>query len=247
MRWVAAHSNRCDYTRSYALADLARHGVSDSEIARFTAQELDDIAGDEGHALRFARDLTVNAAAVSDAQVADLIERFGADKVVAMVQLLAFSNFQDRLIGTLGLAVEPDGPLPPVAVSVDPSITQFDIPARVAPSGVSGPPGPDRVDDPAWAELDPGKVRARLAGQQGRTSRIPVPSFEDVVKGLPAGVSPPPKPIQIQWSLVCMGYQPLLGAGWSACTRGFALDSAQDRVFEETLFWVVTRTIHCFY
>jgi len=29
--------------------------------------------------------------------------------------------------------------------------------------------------------------------------------------------------------------------------RAFAEDARQDRVFEETLFWVVTRTLNCFY
>ena len=27
----------------------------------------------------------------------------------------------------------------------------------------------------------------------------------------------------------------------------FGEEAKQDRVFEESLFWVVTRTIHCFY
>ena len=44
-----------------------------------------------------------------------------------------------------------------------------------------------------------------------------------------------------------MGYQPELAAAWSACTRAFREEAKQDRVFEESLFWVVTRTIHCFY
>ena len=44
-----------------------------------------------------------------------------------------------------------------------------------------------------------------------------------------------------------MGYQPELAAAWSACTRAFGQEAKQDRVFEESLFWIVTRTIHCFY
>ena len=44
-----------------------------------------------------------------------------------------------------------------------------------------------------------------------------------------------------------MGYQPELATAWSACTRAFREESKQDRVFEESLFWIVTRTIHCFY
>jgi hypothetical protein len=44
-----------------------------------------------------------------------------------------------------------------------------------------------------------------------------------------------------------MGYQPELATGWSACTRAFGDEAKQDRVFEESLFWVVTRSITCFY
>ena len=54
-------------------------------------------------------------------------------------------------------------------------------------------------------------------------------------------------PIRIRWSLVTMGYQPEMAAAWSACTRAFGQEAKQDRVFEESLFWIVTRTIHCFY
>jgi hypothetical protein len=45
----------------------------------------------------------------------------------------------------------------------------------------------------------------------------------------------------------CIGYQPELAAAWSACTRAFGREANQDRVFEESLFWVVTRTLQCFY
>ena len=57
----------------------------------------------------------------------------------------------------------------------------------------------------------------------------------------------PEKPVRIQWNLVTQGYQPELAPAWSACTRAFGQEAKQDRVFEESLFWIVTRTIHCFY
>ena len=41
--------------------------------------------------------------------------------------------------------------------------------------------------------------------------------------------------------------RPSLALAWSACTRAFGEEAKQDRVFEESLFWVVTRQIHCFY
>ncbi len=243
MRRAAAEANRCDYTRAYAEADLRRLGQDPSALESDPVHSTPEIRA----ALDFARQLTTDASAVTDEHVAFLIEKYGPEKFVAMVQLLAYANFQDRLIHTLGLKVEPGGPLPPFEVAIDPKITEIESPKRAPREGVTGPPGPERVDDPAWAELDVEKVRTLLDSQKSRSSRIPVPSWDDVVKRLPPGATKPPKPVRIQWSLVCMGYQPLLGAAWSACTRGFALDAKQDRVFEESLFWVVTRTIHCFY
>ena len=55
------------------------------------------------------------------------------------------------------------------------------------------------------------------------------------------------KPLKIRWSLVCMGYQPELTLAWLHAMRTFGEESKQDRVFEETLFWVVTRSLNCFY
>ncbi|HEV3236020.1 MAG TPA: hypothetical protein VGZ25_03465, partial [Gemmataceae bacterium] len=76
--------------------------------------------------------------------------------------------------------------------------------------------------------------------------RIAVPTWDDVLAGLPPG-TPPPRPVKIKWSLVCTGYQPELALGWGNCTRSFGQDAKQDRVFEESLFWVVTRSLNCFY
>jgi hypothetical protein len=73
-----------------------------------------------------------------------------------------------------------------------------------------------------------------------------VPAWKDVRKHLPPDRQSG-KPLRIKWSLVCMGYQPELAAGWSACTRAYGEEARQDRVFEESLFWVVTRTLECFY
>jgi hypothetical protein len=162
-----------------------------------------------------------------------------------MVQLTAYSNFQDRLVHALGLKVEEGGPLQPVEVALDPN-AMVNVADRVAPDRAA-PPVPERLDDPEWTSLNDTEIRGLLSKQQKREGRIRVPTWDEVLAKLPPGASHPPKPVRIKWSLVCMGYQPMLGSAWSACTRGFALDAQQDRVFEESLFWVVTRTIHCFY
>jgi alkylhydroperoxidase family enzyme len=246
MRWVAAHANRCDYSRRYAEADLRRAGLDESGIAALSG-DLASFPDDERAALEFARRMTLEADTVSDADVARLMAVHGAEKVVAMVLLLAHANFQDRLLLTLGVSVEPGGPFPPLEVRLDPKAPAPEIPPRQRTEGRLAPPSPERVDDPEWTRLDFDALQKRLEGQRSGAGRIRVPTWDEVTAKQPPGYPVPPRPVRIQWSLVCFGYQPELAAAWSACTRAFGEEANQDRVFEESLFWVVTRTIHCFY
>jgi alkylhydroperoxidase family enzyme len=247
MRWVAAHANRCAYGEAYAAADLRRAGLNDAGI-RALAGDWAGLSEAERAALSFARKLTQAAYSVSDAEMARLVELYGDKQVVAMVLLLAYANFQDRLVLTLGLDVEPNGPLPPL-----------DIRFAKKP-GVSVPaaerPGPDRsrlapavsarVQDADWLALDFKNLQQQLDQQRARPTRIRVPAWEEVKKGLPSWY-PVTRPSRIQWSLVCLGYQPELSAAWLHAMRTFGQEAQQDRVFEESLFWIVTRTLQCFY
>ena len=113
--------------------------------------------------------------------------------------------------------------------------------------GRTVPDEPERIDDPFWLSMPFDDLKGRLEGQMARSSRIRVPSWEEVLRVMPADYPKPPEPVRIRWSLVTMGYQPELASAWSACTRAFGQEAKQDRVFEESLFWIVTRTIHCFY
>jgi alkylhydroperoxidase family enzyme len=246
MRWVAAEANRSPYALATAEADLRRTGADDAAIAALRAGDDSALTEIERAALDFARTMTRDAAAVTDDEVARLMDAYGPPQVVAMVQLLAYANFQDRLLLALGIPIEPDGPLPPLAVRLDRE-ARPEVPPRVKPEGANPPPAPERVDDPEWAALDFGATRRQLDDQRDRPGRIRVPTFDEVMSRLPPGARRPPRPVRIQWSLVCMGYQPELALAWSACTNLFAEEARQDRVFEESLFWVVTRTIHCFY
>ena len=102
---------------------------------------------------------------------------------------------------------------------------------------------PTRVDDPRWVALNFDALRASLDSPRANDGRIRVPSFAE----LPPDAPRPKAPVRIRWSLVCMGYQPEPATAWSAGTRNLGEEARQDRVFEESLFWGVTRTIHCFY
>jgi hypothetical protein len=137
--------------------------------------------------------------------------------------------------------------MPPPDIRFDPKANPPPVPARKAPVGRSVPDEPQRIDDPFWLSMAMGDLKKELAEQRSRSSRIRVPSWDEVLRIWPKEVPKPARPIKIRWNLVTQGYQPELTAAWFACTRAFREESKQDRVFEESLFWIVTRTIHCFY
>jgi len=90
-------------------------------------------------------------------------------------------------------------------------------------------------------------VSGKTASRREAEASAFIEMSQEVLKALPPGAPPPKNPVRIKWSLVCMGYQPELAAAWSACTKAFGEEAKQDRVFEESLFWVVTRSLQCFY
>jgi alkylhydroperoxidase family enzyme len=243
MRWVAAHANRCDCGEAYAAADLRRAGVDEAAVKEL-AGDWAKLPEKERAALTFARKLTLAADTVTDEEVAALIKLYSEKDVVAMVLLLAYANFQDRLTLTLGLSVEEGGPLPPLEVRFVRDGEPPSVPPRKAPK--EAPKAPEKTAGGEWTDIDFAGLQTRMGKQRERPGRVPVPSWEDVRRGLPKDY-PVSRPVRIRWSLVCLGYQPELAAGWSACTRAFGEEAKQDRVFEESLFWVVTRSLNCFY
>ncbi len=246
MRWAAARANGCAWTQAQALDDLLRAGVDGVGLAALTG-DWRKLPAAERAALTFARKLSAEAYRVTDDEVADLTRAYGEKRVVAMVLLLAYANFQDRLVLTLGLSPESEHPLPPLAVHFR---TGPDDPPRPAPAArakpAETPTGLERIGDAEWRALDFERLQQQMEGQRARAGRIAVPSWDEVRKLLPPGKAPA-RPLRIKWSLVCLGYQPELARGWSACTSAFGREAKQDRVFEESLFWVVTRSLQCFY
>src|SRR5205807_10107197 len=107
------------------------------------------------------------------------------------------------------------------------------VPAGRAPDDAPAADAP--YADPGWGRVEFGVLQDKLEGQRARAPRVEVPTWDAVKARLPKDAEPPARPLRIRWSLVCMGYQPELAAGWSACTRAFGEEAEQDRVFEESL------------
>jgi alkylhydroperoxidase family enzyme len=233
MRWVAARTNGCRYSEAYAAADLRRIGVEESAIQQL-AGDLRDLPADTRAVLQFARKLSCDGASVSDEEVAQLISRHGERQVVAMVLLLAYASFQDRLVLALGLSLESGEPLPPLDVRFAqlPLGASRAAPPRQRPRGSTAKATAKTMIDVEWRGLDFQDIQTKLASQRARCGRISLPSDNQQAP---------------RWGLVCQVYQPKLAAAWSACAHAFSDEANQDPIFEESVFWVVTRTIQCFY
>jgi alkylhydroperoxidase family enzyme len=249
MRWIAADANGCAYTRLQAEDDLLRDGLPPGQLAKLKKGDVAGLSNEEKATLVFAGKLTRAAHTVTDAEVADLIKHHGDKQVVAMVLLLAHANFQDRLLLTLGITPKLEQPLPPLAVRfdfTDEGISHLKPVARKLPDEKLTASGLQGQELKKWTAQTLGELKAQMNVQKGLKGRIAVPTWEELVKQFPV-LAERKKPVDIKWSRVCLGYQPKLARGWSACTSFFGAEAKQDRVFEESQFWVVTRSLQCYY
>lgn len=251
MRWVAAHANHCAYAEAYALADARRAGLGEDLIAALGQGDLSGWSSAERSALAFARKMTVASSTVTDAEFTELVRAYGEKNVVAMVLLMAYANFQDRLLICLGVPVESDGPGPPLEVVFAPGGLQTQtVPFPKSDTSLAKSTGNDVVkDDSDWATITYDDLQRKLELQRNKTTRVRVPTWDEVVRVLPAEFTARRRPVRIVWTLVCLGHQPELAAAWETLMRTAAVESRGkvDRVFSQGLFWVVTKTVDCPY
>ncbi len=90
---------------------------------------------------------------------------------------------------------------------------------------------------PDWEPLDLSGLNKKLDAQKARKGRVPVPE-------LPPNSGNSGRVI---WSRVSVGYQPALTQAWFAAMRAWKAEAGLDAVFDNSVFWVVTRTNDCFY
>lgn len=233
VRWMAAHANGCRYSEVYAAADLRRAGASETDMARL-AGDLATVPAKTRAALQLAHRLSCDGSSVTDAEVAQLISLLGERQTVALVMLVGYASFQDRMILALGLPLEVNGPLPPLDVQ----FARLPLGASRAALARQGPrsaatttltsssPQPKRHAEGAAG------IQELLTRQRARRCRISL-----------AGASPETP----RWGLVCRTYQPELTDAWAACTHAFSDEANQDPLFEQYVFWLITHDIHCFY
>ena len=243
IRWAAAQAIHSDYGKAYALADLRAAQVGEDEIRLLTG-DSDSLPDETRQMLAFVRKLSTAAVTLTDEEVAHLVSRHGEKQVVAIVFCVAYCNFLDRLTLALNLSVEPGGPLPPLEVrferrwpAIDPipsdsARLHIDSLLSLRPIDFLRPLSAEGLRDPDWNTAELTGIRCNLTARKARQSRIALPATD---------------PTANRWGLVGQTYQPAMAVAWSACTQAFAEEADQDPVFEQSLFWVVTRTKQCFY
>jgi alkylhydroperoxidase family enzyme len=246
MRWIVARANRCEYAQAYALADLQRAGLDRAGLSILTADPA-RWPEEDREPLEFARFLTVAAPTIPDELFERLRIRFGDKRVASMVLLAAYGNFQDRIVLGLNLPLETRGPLAPLeiqfvegAFQIAPIFPAQPEASKLIEAGENVVPG-----DPEWSGVTYDELQTRLERQRDRRPRLPIPVWDDVKKNLPPTMAA--RPTRIVWNLVCSGYVPELAVPWSIATRTMWAETKPDRVFEESLFWIQTRSIGCNY
>jgi hypothetical protein len=239
VRRQVAESLHCDYGIAAAKADLDRVRVSGPRIVLTPAPPNCE----ETLALRFAKRLTEEGHAIRDEEFAELLKHFGPEKTTAIVHTVAYANFQNRIL--LGLGVKGESPVaPPVAVQFDLNDAKLKAPERPPWDDLKTAKGKGLSLRVEWGDKDADALKATLDKQKGRKLRIPLPDKSAYEKLSPREKESSAK---IRWNTVSMGYQPELTRAWFAPLYAFYDEAKVDRVFTNSMFWVVTRTNDCFY
>lgn len=243
LRWAAADALGSEYGVAAANADLVRAGAT-LPGGRYRIPPAAGLPEDEALALDFARKLTKAGYTITDEEFADLLRAFGPERVTAIVHTVAYANFQNRIV--LGLGVRPDAPpVPPVPVTFDPDAAAGrPAPARPSWDDLKTASGSGPAVRVAWAGTPVDALALNLDEQKARKLRVPLPDparFE----GLPPREKE--QAGRIVWTNVSSGYQPVMTRAWFACLSAFYDEAKVDRVFTNSMFWVVTRTNDCFY
>jgi hypothetical protein len=239
LQWTVADAIGCKFGKANAEADLIR-GKSQQQLERL--KEKKKLAPDVQLAVSFARKLTLEGHAITDAEFAAILKVYGPEKVTAIVHTVAYANFHNRIV--LGIGAEGES-VPPVNVTFDPEkLAKVQAPSRppwddlkdVTANGLSV-----RVD---WGKTSAEELDRTLEKQKERKLRILLPDASRLE-------SLPPRERdganKILWNTVSSGYQPEMPRAWFQALYTYYEEAKVDRVFTNSVFWVVTRTNECFY
>lgn len=245
-RWACADANQCDYAKTVAAADYARTGADASKLEG-QIKDADLLPALDRAAVRFARQMMIDASALTDADMNELIRLAGEERTMALVALVAHASFQDRLLLALNIAEEAKNDPPPLTI-------RFTYPKPLPPKTgakakeAAAEPQPEKaaISASAVASNEWKQLQQELARQRARPGRIRVPEVAEVHRRLGPN-HPATWQAGIIWSRVAYGYQPELTDAWFETAGAFRQEAPMDRLFANAIFWVVTDALRCFY
>jgi alkylhydroperoxidase family enzyme len=243
VRWTVADAIGCKYGKRTAEGDLRRAGLGDDELKKLSG-ETKDLPEADRAVLFLARKLTKAGQSVTDDEVAEVVKQFGAEKAVAIAHTVAFANFQNRVFLAIGVESDGDAPMPPLELHVDrEKLASVAAPERPAWERVKAEDAQSILAKPDWKGY--GEVDKLLTAQKARKPRIPPPDSARL-DALPAEIREQADS-KVLWNRVSVGYQPKLTRAWFACMAAWRAEAKVDRVFANSMFWIVTRSNECFY
>lgn len=246
IRLAAARVNRSYYGWEHAEQELWNGGLTDVQRGDLLQGRTTGLSESQRLLFEFATQLSLAGRDITDEQFEQLHKQYDDGRMVGIVLLTAYANFQDRLVHALALPLEENGSLAPLEIRFTES-----TPGGSLTKPVERPPIPAdstvEIRKPDWTDAPFAQLQSRLEAQRQREPRIHVPDWDEMLARLPKGLYNPDKPLRIRWSRLVIGNQPQLGPAWIKCLRVFGKESGQNRAFEESVFWVVTRELRCFY
>ncbi len=254
-RYAVARFHRCAYGLQSAREDLKRCGKE--ALLESLEKGPDGLSELESKVYRFAWQLADRGSMLTDEQVETLRIEVGNEAMMGLVLQIAHGCFQDRLHWALGISDRSDASSPPLEIQFadstknganTPSAMRTDSAAMLESVASNSDKLESNAAVPAplvWEDADVAGMQRSLWAQKTRTARIPVPDWDTVVPKIPSDLYR--RPLRIRWSRAVVGYQPILGPAWIKCLRVFEQEAHQNRVFEESVFWVVTRSLKCYY
>ena len=251
MRWVAAEANHCDYAKAVAEFDAKEAGIDQGRLAGLKSPGFPGWTNAEKAALTFARKMTLDSDSVTDDEFTRLVNEFGERGAASMVLLMAYSNFQDRLLLCLGATIESEGgPRPPVEVEFSPEsfVVKNAHPPLTAESPLPAVGVEDEIeDDPEWLSVSYKTLQERLEAQRQKPTRLKIPAWDEFAENLPQGLFRGPS--DIVWYRIVFGYAHELAVPYEIFMRTAGAETSPhyDRIFGTSLFWVVTRAVNCSY
>jgi hypothetical protein len=257
-RYAVASYHKSAYGRAIAIADLKR--VNAHALIDLMEANPKDLPPLEYEVFAFAKQMAELGQSLTDEQYRSIQLKLGDEAMVGLVLRIAHGCFQDRLLWALGIAGVADASSDPIYIHfVDSTANGANTPEATREDGaelLASIARDKQIDAPTQDvesttdsitdnRLSFTKLQQLLENQRERDPRISVPDWDAIAPKLPPGLYR--RPLRIRWSRVVVGYQPKLGPAWIKCLRVFEQEAHQDRVFEESVFWVVTRGLKCFY